>query len=173
MAADVSKKMTVLPYFMRGSYSSLEYALTEGAYKDLDRDAYVFIEDTGMFAYVEKNKTIHLIKTSNIVASDELPDTGNTETLYLVKGVVYTFDGDKFVPTYQNVSDEVETLSQELQRQNEEIEKIKAQLDGFDGMVDEETGEEISVQEYVDIKNEQVFTQAQDYVDNALTITII
>ena len=105
-----------LPYFMKGTYANLEYILSEGVYKDIDADAYIFIEDKGMLAYVtKKDKQIHLIKGNNkslVQKVTALPSTtdADEEVLYIMGGVAYEFDGELFNPLYQDITDKINNL---------------------------------------------------------------
>lgn len=97
------------PYFCRGSQKNLEYALTEGIFKDLDRALWCYItsgDNAGELLLVDRDKNINPIVGHNkqqVIRCEVLPDVseGDDEALYIVGDVVYTFNGTEYVPFFQ------------------------------------------------------------------------
>jgi hypothetical protein len=115
--ADETNVKQKLPYFMQGNEKDLVYHLTKGKYANLDRAAYVYIQDTGQLAYVDIHKNIHKIVGNNksqVVNVTTLPPPSDAQSdvLYICGNVVYIYDADSggYYPTYQNVSDRVDNL---------------------------------------------------------------
>lgn len=117
-----------LPIFAKAStVSVLEQALTDGALKDIDRICWVYIVDDGTLAYVDPSKNIYKIKGDNKVVVqklDELPSTsnGDSDVLYIVNDVVYTFNGTEYRPSFYNIQIEVDAL-------RTQVESIDTRLD--------------------------------------------
>lgn len=111
----------ILPIFARAStVSVLEQALIDGALKDIDRICWCYIIDTGYLVYVDPEKQIHTIVGDNKISVQrvgQLPDVneGDTEVLYIVNDVVYTFDGIQYKPTFYEVKIELDTLKTQVQ----------------------------------------------------------
>ena len=111
----------ILPIFARAStLSVLEQALTDGVFKDIDRICWCYIIDTGTLAYVDPNKQIHQIVGDNKVVVkrlSSLPPTseGDSEVLYIVDDVVYTFDGTQYKPSFYEVKIEIDALKTQVE----------------------------------------------------------
>lgn len=123
-----------IPVFCRASnISVLEQALTEGVLVDIDRICWAYISDDGTLAYVDPNKNIHKIKGDNKVVVqkvDALPSVadGDTEVLYVLDDVVYTFNGTEFKPSFYEVKIELDALKTQ-------VESIDTRLDITEGNV--------------------------------------
>lgn len=80
--------------------------------------AYVFVRDeeaseTGRLAFVDQNNVLKFIRGENkqqVVTVTELPKTGDTEVLYILNGVVHTFDGAEFKAQFVDHSAELDAL---------------------------------------------------------------
>lgn len=112
-----------IPYFAKGTAESLDRALTTGRFKDgLDKALFYFAKDTHQWVLVDTDKTIHKINSyegqpvppgpggeGNVKRVDVLPPVleADTETLYILGKVVYSFDGSAFYPTYQECYDKI------------------------------------------------------------------
>lgn len=111
----------ILPIFAKAStVSVLEQSLTEGVLKDIDRICWVYISDDGTLAYVDPDKNIFKIKGDNKVVVrrlNELPSVadGDSEVLYIVNDVVYTFDGTAYKPSFYNVQIEIDALKTQVE----------------------------------------------------------
>lgn len=110
----------ILPIFAKAStVSVLEQALTDGALKDIDRICWVYIVDDGTLAYVDPDKNVYKIKGDNKVVVrklNELPSVsdGDSEVLYIVDDVVYTFDGREYKPSFYNIQIELDALKNQV-----------------------------------------------------------
>lgn len=109
------------PIFCKAStVSVLEQALTEGILADIDRICWVYIIDDGTLAYVDPNKTIHKIKGNNKVVVKNVnvlpPITeGDSEILYVLDGIVYTFNGTEYKPSFYDVQIQVDALTTQIE----------------------------------------------------------
>ena len=112
-----------IPYFARGKAESLDRALTTGRFADgLDKALFFFSTDTKQWVLVDTDKTIYKINSyegqptppgpggeGNVKRVEVLPPIleADTETLYIMGKVVYSFDGNAFYPTYQDCYDRI------------------------------------------------------------------
>lgn len=112
------EKWLKIPYFGRGKAESLDRALTTGRFKDgLDKALFFFATDTKQWVLVDIDKTIHKITSyegqpippgpggeGSVKRVDVLPPIleADTETLYILGTVIYSFDGSAYHPTYEN-----------------------------------------------------------------------
>lgn len=110
------EKWMKVPYFGRGKAESLTRALTTGRFADgLDKALFYFSTDTKQWVLVDTDKTIHKITSfegqpgpsgeGNVKRVDVLPPIleANTETLYIMGTVIYSFDGIAYHPSYENI----------------------------------------------------------------------
>lgn len=81
--------------------------------------AYVFVRDeeestTGRLAFVDQNNVLKYIRGGEgkqyVVNVDVLPEEGDVEVLYICNGVVYLFDGEKFVSLGKDHTEELNAL---------------------------------------------------------------
>lgn len=123
-----------LPIFAKASnVSVLEQALNGGVLQDIDRICWTFIVEEGILVYVDPDKQIHRIKGDNKVVVqkvDALPSVadGDTEVLYVLDDVVYTFNGTEFKPSFYEVKIELDALKTQ-------VESIDTRLDITEGNV--------------------------------------
>ena len=116
-----------IPWLARGDLETLRAALTDGVFKDLDRTIYCYItsgEGAGCMAFVDPEKEIHIIKGNNTIQYqpvEELPETGEINILYRLDNTIYFWNGEQYVPSYQDVTDrlsiaegQIQTLSTDL-----------------------------------------------------------
>lgn len=108
--------MASYPIFAAGTEQKIIAALGAGTIK---YPAYVFNRDNNHFCFVDEGGILKDIVGDNptqVEFVSELPtvDDANTETLYIYNGLVYTFDGENFKPTYQDVSADIEALSERV-----------------------------------------------------------
>lgn len=113
------EKWLKIPYFAKGSAEALESALTTGRFADgLDKALFYFATDTNQWILVDIDKTVHVINSYNsddpggkgaVKRVDALPSIldADPKTLYIVGKVVYSFDGNTFYPTYQELLDKI------------------------------------------------------------------
>lgn len=86
--------------------------------------AYVFIrseEDSnvGQLGFVDKENKLKLIKGENkeqVVTCEELPavEDGDTGVLYIKGGIVYTFNGEAYIPQYVDYSADIDDLDKRV-----------------------------------------------------------
>ena len=87
--------------------------------------AYVFIRsedgsDTGRLAFVDQNNILKFIVgdecKTQVVRVDKLPavEDGDLKVLYICGDVVYSFNGNEYVPAYKDHSDEIKALTERV-----------------------------------------------------------
>lgn len=105
--------------------------------KKVQYPAYVFIRsedgsDTGRLAFVDQNNILKFVigdeAKSQVIRVDELPalESGDTNVLYICGDIVYSFNGEEYVPTYKDHSAELEELVLKvtsLEEKSAELEK--------------------------------------------------
>lgn len=87
--------------------------------------AYVFVRDdveskTGRLAFVDQNNVLRYIRGENkqyVVKVDVLPEVekGDVEVLYILNGIVYTFDGTEYRPMYKDNTEKLEALTERIE----------------------------------------------------------
>lgn len=110
------ERMMKIPYFAKGTAAKLETALTTGRFANLDKALFYFSTDTHQWILVDVDKTIHKITSyegqppgpggeGGVKRVDVLPPLleADTETLYILGDIVYSFNGAAYVPTYQDI----------------------------------------------------------------------
>lgn len=108
------------PIFCKASdISVLEQALVDGVLMDIDRICFCYVVDDGTLAYVDPDKNIHKIKGDNKVVVQNfatLPSVseGDTEVLYVVDDIVYTFNGSEYKPSFYKVKIELDALADQV-----------------------------------------------------------
>ena len=126
------------PLFAKSStYSVLEKAVAEGKLSTTQRAVYCFIEDTGKLYRVDADKTIKPIvgeNASQVERVDTLPPVaaGNTSSLYILGNVVYTFDGEAYYPTYQAITEAIDTLTETVIGFDEDITRLKSDVSNLE-----------------------------------------
>lgn len=130
-----------MPLFCKAStYSVLEKAVAEGKLTDTKRAAYCFVEDTQKFYRVDPDKTIKPIIGDNaaqIERVEQLPSVsaGNMASLYILGNTVYTFDGEAYYPTYQDVSAAIEALTETVSSFDADITNLKSSVSDLSDVV--------------------------------------
>ena len=112
-----------IPYFAKGKAESLDKALQGGKFDDLDKALFYFATDTKQWVLVDVDKSIHVITGYNgqpsppgtdgsVKRVEVLPSIleGDTNTLYILGDVVYSFNGSSYVPTFKEAEKEIGTL---------------------------------------------------------------
>lgn len=115
--------MANLPTFAAGEYYKIQTAVDNGILK---YPSYVFIRDECKLAFIDQDLSINRIKGDNdksVINVTELPDISEAseDVLYILNGIIYTFNGTEFIPTYKDVT--------------EELEQIKAQVEELTGRI--------------------------------------
>ena len=94
------------PKFAAGEYYKIQAAVDSGV---LTYPSYVYIRDEKKLAFIDQDSSINRIVGDNkecIINVDILPDVkaADVNTLYILDGIVYTFDGTEFKSMYKEVS---------------------------------------------------------------------
>lgn len=105
-----------LPIFAAGNYVNIQTAIDSG---DIFYPAYIYVRDKRQLAFVDKDNSINLIVGENKSLTkyntmEDLPIVGDEETLYVVQGIVYTYNGESYVPTYKDNTSEIEDLTSKI-----------------------------------------------------------
>lgn len=104
-----------LPIFATATLSNLQPAIDVGI---IDTFAYIYLKDSGKLAFVDQNLNVHIIQSDcpeYIKKVDSLdPEYGNETTLYLMNGVYYSFDGEKYEPLFKNIDDKIDVINNAL-----------------------------------------------------------
>ena len=106
-----------MPTFAAGEYHKIQAAIDVGVLK---YPSYVFIRDECKLAFVDKDLSINRIKGDNdkqVLNVTELPSISDAskETLYILNGIVYVFDGTDFNPMYKDVTSELEQIKEQIE----------------------------------------------------------
>lgn len=120
-----------MAFFAADSLEVLQSAIENGT---VSYPAYVFIRDagdsSGQLMYIDKNNTVKQVKNESkkqVVNVESLPDIsdGDSEVLYICKGVVYSFDGEKYIPAYKDHTSEIESLTEKITTLENRIEQVE------------------------------------------------
>lgn len=112
----------IMDFFAANTLEKVNAAI---AAKIVQYPAYVFIRsqdgsDTGRLAFVDQNNVLKFIVgeecKTQVVRVDELPpvEEGDSSVLYICEDVVYTFNGEEYVPSYKDHSAEIEALTERI-----------------------------------------------------------
>lgn len=109
--------MADMPTFAAGEYYKIQAAIDVGVLK---YPSYVFIRDECKLAFIDQDLSINRIKGDNenqVINVTELPNISEakTDTLYILDGIVYTFDGTDFNPMYKDVTLELEQIKEQIE----------------------------------------------------------
>lgn len=137
-----------MAFFAADSLEILKSAITNGT---VSYPAYVFIRDaegdsSGQLMYIDKNNTVKQVKNESkkqVVNVDSLPDIsdGDNEVLYICNGVVYTFNGEKFIPAYKDCTSEIEELTEKISALEKTDADLTDRLTALEGRIEQvETG---------------------------------
>lgn len=120
--------MAKLPLFATGNTDGIKNGIEKGL---ISYPTYVFNLDNDMFGMLLEDDEVHYVVGNNpkqVIFLDELPEVadGSKTALYVVGNIVYTFDGDDFIPSYQNVSDQLLVLANKVDGIDERVETLEA-----------------------------------------------
>ena len=106
-----------LPTFAAGEFHKIQAAIDVGV---LTYPSYVFIRDECKLAFIDQDLSINRIVGDNekqVVNVEILPSVENAkeDVLYILKGIVYTFNGVNFTPMYKDVTEELKQIKAEIQ----------------------------------------------------------
>lgn len=105
-----------LPQFAAGELHKIQSAIDVGVLK---YPAWVYVRDKTMMAFIDQDLSINLIEGNNksVINVTELPDISEakTDTLYILDGIVYTFNGSEFTPMYKDVTAELEQIKEQIE----------------------------------------------------------
>lgn len=106
-----------MAFFAAASIEKINAAILAGT---VSYPAYVFIrseedESVGQLGFVDKDNTLKLIKGENkkqVLNVSVLPDVsdGDSEVLYICDGIVYSFNGESYVPAYKDYTEDIDEL---------------------------------------------------------------
>lgn len=136
-----------MAFFAADSLEVLQSAIKNGT---VSYPAYVFIRDaggsSGQLMYIDKNNTVKQVKNESkkqVVNIESLPDIsdGDNEVLYICKGVVYSFDGEKYIPAYKDCTSEIESLTEKISALEKADVSFAERLTTLEGRIEQvETG---------------------------------
>lgn len=105
-----------LPQFAAGELHKIQVAIDVGVLK---YPAWVYVRDKTMMAFIDQDLSINLIEGNNksVINVTELPDISEAkmDTLYILDGIVYTFNGSEFKPMYKDVTAELEQIKEQIE----------------------------------------------------------
>lgn len=105
-----------LPQFAAGDLAKIQAAIDVGVLK---YPAWVYVRDKTMMAFIDQDLSINLIEGNNksVINVTELPDISEAkmDTLYILDGIVYTFNGSEFTPMYKDVTAELEQIKEQIE----------------------------------------------------------
>lgn len=119
-----------LPIFARGSTEKIALAIQK---KILTYPSYIMNTDTNMYGFLDDQGTITYFKGNNknqVVRVDELPpvEEGDTETLYIVGSLIYSFDGESYVSSYKDIEDDLAALTERVEANEISIADLDTRL---------------------------------------------
>ena len=105
--------MAQLPVFAAGTYDKIVPSIEKGILK---YPSYVYIRDKKTYAFIDEDMSINEIVGNNpelVISVNEFPsiEDANPNALYIYNSVVYTFNGIEFKPMYQDLSKDLENLT--------------------------------------------------------------
>ena len=106
-----------MPTFAAGEFHKIQAAIDVGVLK---YPSYVFIRDEKKLAFIDQDLSINRIKGDNnksVISVEVLPDISEAskDILYILNGIVYTFDGIDFNPMYKDVTSELEQIKEQIE----------------------------------------------------------
>lgn len=105
-----------MPQFAAGELYKIQSAIDVGVLK---YPAWVYVRDKNMMAFIDQDSSINLIEGNNksVLNIDKLPDTSEAskDILYILDGIVYTFNGTEFKPMYKDVTVELEQIKEQIE----------------------------------------------------------
>lgn len=122
-----------VPVFVRGTTEKIDAAILN---KVIKYPAYIYNVDTSQFGFLDQDEALHYIVGNNpkyIEAVEALPEAASatTEKLYIFGNTVYFWDGEKYVPTYQALISDIETLQTGLNQLSSDIDSINSSVSGL------------------------------------------
>lgn len=133
-----------MAFFATDSLEILQTAITKGT---VSYPAYAFIRDaeneqSGQLVFVDKNNEVKKVKgdvKKQVLTVESLPDAsdGDKEVLYICNGVVYSFDGEKYIPAYKDCTSEIEDLTQRVVALENADTTLTNQLEALETKVEE------------------------------------
>lgn len=108
--------MADLPQFAAGEFYKIQAAIDVGV---LRYPSYVFIRDECKLAFIDQDLSIKRIVGDNqdsVVKVEKLPDVTKAKenVLYILDGIVYTFDGANFISMYKDSSSDLEQIRTDI-----------------------------------------------------------
>jgi len=163
-----------IPYLARGTLEALQNALDDGIFKDLDRAIYCYItaeEKAGCMAFVDPEKNIHVLYGANepqVNRYNSIQDITNPEVnqLFLVGNTIYTYDGENFHPSYENIDDTIDSFGERLTT----LENTVASYDQTIAELQEELEVIPELEDTVTANTNNIAALQQDKADKATTL---
>lgn len=115
------------PFFAAGNWDKIQAAIEENL---ITYPAYVFVRDKTQLGYMDIDNTFKFIVGDNkqqVLKVDVLPDVseGDEEVLYILNGIVYTFDNEGYHPMYQDVTDKIDALQEQIDTLSEKVSALE------------------------------------------------
>lgn len=122
--------MAKLPIFAVATRANIQPAIDAGI---LHYPSYVFCSDDNHFAFVDKNNNLQEIVGDNpnqVEFVTELPGTASAKqkTLYIKDFIAYVFDGEKFVPMFQDYTTQINDLITRLDTIESTVETVQTNV---------------------------------------------
>ena len=119
--------MANLPTFAAGEFYKIQAAIDVGV---LTYPSYVYIRDERKLAFIDQDLSINRIIGDNeeqVVNVEALPsvEEAKKNVLYILNGIVYTFDGTEFTPQYKDVTSEIEQLKIDLKNLTDRVDILE------------------------------------------------
>lgn len=121
--------MAKLPTFAVGSASKIQPAIDSGV---LTNPAFVITTDTHQLVFIGEDNEWFFVENgtdASVLKVGILPDpaSASENTLYICGKTVYSFDGQNFIPTYQDVTDQLSELSERISQLNVRVTNLEQQ----------------------------------------------
>ena len=116
-----------LPTFAAGEFYKIQAAIDVGL---LTYPSYVYIRDERKLAFIDQDLSINRIIGDNeeqVVKVESLPsvEEAKENALYILNGIVYTFNGTDFTPQYKDVSSDIEQLKIDLKNLTDRVDILE------------------------------------------------
>ena len=119
--------MANLPQFAAGEFYKIQAAIHVGV---LTYPSYVYIRDERKLAFIDQDLSINRIIGDNekqVVSVKTLPsvEEAKIDVLYILDGIVYTFNGADFIPQYKDVTSDIEQLKVDLKNLTDRVDILE------------------------------------------------
>ena len=119
--------MANLPQFAAGEFYKIQAAIDVGV---LTYPSYVYIRDERKLAFIDQDLSVNRIIGDNeeqVVIVETLPsvEEAKKNVLYILDGIVYTFNGTDFTPQYKDVTSDIEQLKIDLKNLTDRVDILE------------------------------------------------